>query len=201
MQKSKTKVVILAGGLGTRLREETEFRPKPMIEIGGRPIIWHIMKIYAAFGYTDYLICLGYKGELIRDYFINYEIRHRDFTITLGSRDLELHSDHGEHGWRITLVDTGTETMTGGRLKRIAPYLKYDRFLLMYGDGVADIDISRLMAYHQQRRKLGTVTGVRPLSHTANYQCETESLKYSTRNRRCATVGSVAASLSSNLRC
>jgi glucose-1-phosphate cytidylyltransferase len=164
MNSVGAKVVILAGGLGTRLREETEFRPKPMIDIGNRPILWHIMKIYAVFGYTDYIICLGYKGEMIRDYFFNYELRHRDFTITLGSGEFALHNDHNEHGWRVTLVNTGNDTMTAGRVKRVAPYLRAQRFMLTYGDGVADIDISRLMAFHQKHHKLATVTGVRPLS-------------------------------------
>ena len=114
------KVVLLAGGLGTRLREETEFRPKPMVTIGGRPILWHIMKMYAHYGHTDFVICLGYKGDVIRDYFLNYEVRHRDVTVTLGSRELDIHGPHGEGGWKVTLAETGESTLTGGRLGRVA---------------------------------------------------------------------------------
>src|SRR3989338_3047943 len=122
------KTVILAGGLGTRLREETEFRPKPMVEIGGRPILWHIMKGYAHHGFNEFVLCLGYKGDIIRDYFLNYEIHNRDVTVTLGSRDVEIHNAHAESGWQITLADTGEQTFTGGRLKRVAPYLD-ERFM------------------------------------------------------------------------
>lgn len=158
------KVVLLAGGLGTRLREETEFRPKPMVEIGGRPILWHIMKIYAAAGYNDFVICLGYKGDVIRDYFLNYELRNRDFTITLGCGRIDIHDGHAESGWRITLAETGENTLTGGRIKRVANYLEGRTFMATYGDGVADIDISCLLEFHRKRRKLATVTAVRPSS-------------------------------------
>ena len=154
------KVVILAGGLGTRLREETEYRPKPMVEIGGRPILWHIMKIYAQHGYTEFVICLGYKGDVIRDYFVNYETHHRDFTINLGQPQLEIHDHHDELGWRVTLAETGEKTNTGGRLKRIRRYLDRQSFMVTYGDGVADVDIARLVTFHRQHRKLGTVTAV-----------------------------------------
>jgi glucose-1-phosphate cytidylyltransferase len=158
------KVVLLAGGLGTRLREETEFRPKPMVDVGGRPILWHIMKSYAHYGFTDFVVCLGYKGDVIRDYFLNYENRHRDVTITLGSRDVEVLSNHAEAGWRVTLAETGEKTLTGGRLRRVAPYLGRERFMVTYGDGVADIDIKRLVAFHEAHGKLGTITAVRPSS-------------------------------------
>jgi glucose-1-phosphate cytidylyltransferase len=158
------KVVLLAGGLGTRLREETEFRPKPMVDVGGRPILWHIMKSYAHYGFTDFVICLGYKGDIIRDYFLNYENRHRDVTVTLGSRDVEVLSDHAEAGWRVTLAETGEKTLTGGRLRRVAAYLGRERFMVTYGDGVADIDIKRLVGFHQAHGKLGTITAVRPSS-------------------------------------
>jgi glucose-1-phosphate cytidylyltransferase len=150
--------------MGTRLREETEYRPKPMVEIGGRPILWHIMKIYASHGYTDFVICLGYKGDRIRDYFLNYEARNRDFTITLGAQGLQIHGNHSEDGWRVTLAETGEATQTGGRLKRIARYLGDGPFMATYGDGVADVDITRLAAFHHTRGKLATVTGVRPSS-------------------------------------
>ncbi len=158
------KVVILAGGLGTRLREETEYRPKPMVEIGGRPILWHIMKMYAHHRYNDFVICLGYKGDLIRDYFLNYEIRNRDFTVTLGSGKISVYGKHAEDGWNVTLAETGDKTMTGGRLKRVARYLEGQTFMVTYGDGVSNIDIGRLVAFHRRQCKLGTVTGVRPSS-------------------------------------
>lgn len=158
------KVVILAGGLGTRLREETEFRPKPMVEIGGRPILWHIMKIYAAHGFSDFVICLGYKGDVIRDYFLNYELRNRDFTVTLGSHDLEVHDGHRESGWRVTLAETGQSAMTGGRIRKIRSYVGDSTFLATYGDGVANVDVAQLVAYHSHQRRLATVTAVRPSS-------------------------------------
>jgi glucose-1-phosphate cytidylyltransferase len=158
------KVVILAGGLGTRIREETEYRPKPMVEIGGRPILWHIMKTYATFGLTDFIICLGYKGDVIRDFFLNYEIRNRDFAVTLGSQKIEVHGSHREEGWRVTLAETGATTMTGGRVKRVAQYLAGETFMLTYGDGVADVDIRGLLEFHRSSRKLATVTAVRPSS-------------------------------------
>src|SRR5271155_366948 len=143
------KVAILAGGLGTRLREETEYRPKPMVEIGGRPLIWHIMKIFAAHGHADFIICLGYKGDVIRDYFLNYEIHNRDFTLTLGGRNVEILNDHAELGWQITLAETGAKTNTGGRIRRIAKYLGKQTFMTTYGDGVADIDLHRLLQFHR----------------------------------------------------
>jgi glucose-1-phosphate cytidylyltransferase len=158
------KVAILAGGFGTRLREETEYRPKPMVEIGGRPILWHIMKIYAAYGFTEFVICLGYKGDVIRDYFLGYETRNRDFTVALGCGTIETHHGHSEDGWRVTLAETGEKTMTGGRIKRIRRYLGGEPFLVTYGDGVANIDIRRLIELHTRHGKLGTVTAVRPLS-------------------------------------
>lgn len=158
------KVVLLAGGLGTRLREETEFRPKPMVDVGGRPILWHIMKSYAHYGFKDFVVCLGYKGDVIRDYFLNYENRHRDVTVTLGTRDVDVLTNHAEAGWRVTLAETGDKTLTGGRLRRVAPYLGRERFMVTYGDGVADIDIRRLMAFHEAHGRLGTITAVRPSS-------------------------------------
>jgi len=160
-----TKVVILAGGMGTRLREETEYKPKPMVEIGGRPILWHIMKLYAHHGFKQFVICLGYKGDAIRDYFLSYETRNRDFTVRLGCRELEIHGkNHTEDGWSVTLADTGEKTLTGGRIKRIEKYVAGERFMATYGDGVADLDIGRLLAFHQKQGKLATVTAVRPSS-------------------------------------
>jgi glucose-1-phosphate cytidylyltransferase len=159
------KVVILCGGLGTRLREETEFRPKAMVEIGGRPILWHIMKIYAHYGFTDFVICLGYKGEMIRRYFLDYEIMNNDFTVRLGTRDHPIiHGSHREEDWTITLVDTGAAAMTGARVKRVEKYITETRFMLTYGDGVADIDIGALVSYHEAQGKIGTVTGARLMS-------------------------------------
>ena len=157
-------VVLLAGGLGTRLREETEFRPKPMVAIGGRPILWHIMKTYAHYGHTDFVICLGYRGDVIRDYFLNYEVRNRDVTVTLGSRDVAIHGPHDESGWRVTLADTGERTLTGGRLGRVRRFLGRERFMVTYGDGVADIDLERLLEFHRRHGKLATLTAVRPSS-------------------------------------
>lgn len=158
------KVVILAGGMGTRLREETEYRPKPMVQIGGRPLLWHIMKTYAHYGHNEFVICLGYKGEIIRDYFLNYETQNRDFAITLGSGKVEILGNHTEDGWRVTLADTGDKTMTGGRIKRIQKYIAGETFFATYGDGVADIDIQALTAFHRRHGRLATVTAVRPSS-------------------------------------
>ena len=159
------QTLILCGGQGTRLHEETEYRPKPMVEIGGRPILWHIMKLYAAHGFNDFVICLGYKGELIKDYFLNYEARNNDFTICLGKREsIRYHNGHQESGWRITLADTGAETMTGSRIKRAATYITSNTFMVTYGDGVSNLDLRQLLAYHRKCGTIGTVTGVRPSS-------------------------------------
>jgi len=159
------KVVILCGGLGTRLREETEFRPKPMVEIGGKPILWHIMKIYGHYGFKDFILCLGYKGEIIKEYFYNYELINNDFTIELGdNKDIEIHSDHGEKGWRITLADTGDKALKGARLKRVEKYIDGDQFMMTYGDGVANVGIHSLLVFHHTHGKLATVTGVNAAS-------------------------------------
>jgi glucose-1-phosphate cytidylyltransferase len=166
------KVAILAGGLGTRLREETDYRPKPMVEIGGRPILWHIMKLYAHYGLSEFVVCLGYKGDLIRDYFLNYEISNRDFTVTLGSREVKVHNCHSEGGWKVTLAETGDATMTGGRIRRVAHYLGDDTFLATYGDGIANVDIARLVAFHRARGRLATVTAVRPSSRYGELEIE-----------------------------
>lgn len=157
------KTVILCGGLGTRLREETEFRPKPMVDVAGKPILWHIMKIYAAFGFTEFVLCLGYKGDVIRDYFLNYEKRSNDVTVTLGQERYEIHAgSHGEKGWKITLAETGEQAMTGCRVKRVERYVDGDYFFLTYGDGLARIDLQRLYEFGRQHGKIGTVTGVLP---------------------------------------
>ncbi|KJU81320.1 glucose-1-phosphate cytidylyltransferase [Candidatus Magnetobacterium bavaricum] len=158
------KVVILCGGHGTRLREETELKPKPMIEIGDMPILWHIMKRYAYYGYNDFILCLGYKANVIKDYFYNYEIKVNDFTIELGSKKIDIHLKHSETGWRITLVDTGVDTMTGARIKRVGRFIDSDEFMLTYGDGVTDLNIDELLHFHRKHGKIGTVTGVTPPS-------------------------------------
>lgn len=153
------KAVILAGGRGTRLREETDRRPKPMVEVGGYPILWHIMKLYGAHDINDFIICLGYRGYLIKEYFANYFMHMSDVTIDLRSNGIEVHRKHAEP-WRITLVDTGTETMTGGRLKRVAPYLADEPFCLTYGDGVANVDITETVACFKRGGRLAQVTAV-----------------------------------------
>jgi len=159
------KVVILCGGLGTRLREETEFRPKPMIEIGGKPILWHIMKIYAHYRFKDFILCLGHKGEMIKKYFYHYELINNDFTVELGNhKNIEIYSGHSEKGWQITLADTGDKALKGARLKKVEKYIDGDLFMLTYGDGVADIDVNSLLAFHKSHKKLVTVTGVNPAS-------------------------------------
>jgi glucose-1-phosphate cytidylyltransferase len=159
------KVVILAGGYGTRMREETEFKPKPMVEVGGHPVLWHIMKNFAKFGHTDFVIAAGYKSEIIKDYFLNYKARTNDFTISLGNREsLVIHGQDNED-WNVTVADTGVSTLTGGRLLGVSKYLdpKQD-FLVAYGDGLANIDIDKLVASHRASHKIATLTVVQPQS-------------------------------------
>lgn len=159
------QTIILCGGLGTRLREETEFRPKPLVEIGGRPVLWHIMKTYAHYGFRDFTLCLGYRGNMIKEYFLNYEAMNNDFTICLGHRhQISHHDQHGEQDFRVTLADTGLETMTGGRINRVRRYITSDPFMVTYGDGLVDLDIGDLLAFHQAHGKLATVTTVHPMS-------------------------------------
>jgi len=155
------KVVILAGGLGTRIGEETHVRPKPMIEIGGKPILWHIMKIYSAHGLNDFIICLGYKGYVIKEYFSNYFLHTSDVTFDVLNNKMQVHHNNAEP-WRVTLVDTGEQTMTGGRLKRVRAYLADEDFCFTYGDGVSDIDIGRLIAFHKSQNTLATVAATQP---------------------------------------
>jgi glucose-1-phosphate cytidylyltransferase len=158
------KVVLLAGGLGTRLREETEYRPKPMVEVGGRPILWHIMKNFSMFDLSEFVICTGYRSEVIKDYFLNYDARTNDFTAHLGKKNrIEYHNDHDENSWIVTVADTGASTMTGGRVKRIKKYVD-GRFIVTYGDGLADVDIHALLQFHESHGRLATVTTIRPLS-------------------------------------
>lgn len=155
------KVLILAGGLGTRLSEETDIRPKPMVEIGGRPILWHIMKLYSRYGYSDFVILLGYKGYYIKEYFSNYFLHQSDVTIDLTTNKLEVHNNSSEP-WRITLLDTGQGTMTGGRVKRAEAFINNETFMLTYGDGVCDIDMEKQLTFHKQHGKAVTMTAVQP---------------------------------------
>jgi glucose-1-phosphate cytidylyltransferase len=157
------KVVILCGGLGTRLREETEYRPKPMVPIGGRPILWHIMKSYAHHGFKDFILCLGYKGEMIKDYFRNYQWNTSAVTMCLGARPhIAYHSQHDEEDWTVTMVDTGATTQTGGRLKRVMKFIDGDDFLLTYGDGLINSDLRAAVRFHREHGAVATVTAVHP---------------------------------------
>ena len=156
------KVVILAGGMGTRLSEETDMKPKPMAEIGTKPMLWHIMKIYSHYGFNDFVLCLGYKGYMIKEYFANYFLHQADVTIDMKNNKMEVHHKKAEP-WKVTLVDTGLETMTGGRIKRVQEYVGKQPFMLTYGDGVADVDVKKLIAFHKQQGKLATMTAIQPL--------------------------------------
>jgi len=168
MGDKSSKVVILCGGQGTRLKEETEFRPKPMVDVGGRPLLWHIMKIHAHQGFSDFVLALGFKGHVIRDFFLNYRRQTSDLTISYGQGDradeVVLHSESDVGGWKVTLADTGELTNTGGRISRLRSHLQDSTFLMTYGDGVADIDLHALLAHHRQSGRLATVTGLRAQS-------------------------------------
>jgi glucose-1-phosphate cytidylyltransferase len=155
------KVVIFAGGLGTRISEETDTRPKPMVEIGGKPILWHIMKVYSSFGFNDFIICLGYKGYIIKEYFMHYYLHNSDITIELKSNKLEVHSTEAE-SFTVTLVETGLNTKTAGRLKKVQKYIGNENFMLTYGDGVANINLDSLLNFHKNHNKIATVTAVQP---------------------------------------
>ena len=161
------KVVIFAGGLGTRISEESHLRPKPMIEIGGRPIIWHIMKIYESFGHNEFIVCCGYKASIIKEYFLNYFLYNSDITVEVQSNKLDVHFTNAE-SFKVTLVDTGIDTKTAGRLKKVKKYLNGDTFMLTYGDGVGDININELIAFHKEHSKLATVTAVQPPGRFGN---------------------------------
>lgn len=159
------QVVILCGGLGIRLREETEYRPKPMVKIGEKPILWHIMKYYSYFGVTKYILALGYKGEIIKNYFCNYELMNNDVTIQLGQHNnVCIHYSHDEAGWRITLADTGEKALKGARLKKVERYIDNDTFMMTYGDGIADVNLGALLDFHRSHGKIATVTGVNAAS-------------------------------------
>jgi glucose-1-phosphate cytidylyltransferase len=153
------KVVLFAGGLGTRISEETDIRPKPMVEIGGKPVLWHIMKIYSQYGYNDFIICLGYKGYVIKEYFMNYFMHNADITVDLGNNKVEIHDTNAE-AFKVTLVETGLNTKTAGRLKQVQKYIGDEDFMLTYGDGVSDINIHDLVAFHKSHNKLATVSAV-----------------------------------------
>jgi glucose-1-phosphate cytidylyltransferase len=163
---SNIKTVILCGGRGIRLQEKTEFLPKPMVKIGERPILWHIMKIYAHYGFNKFILCLGYKGEIIKNYFYNYDILNTDFTINCGcpTVPVETHNNHEEHDWRVTLVDTGKNSLKGARIQRIKKYVTGDLFMLTYGDGMSNINIRELLSFHRKHGRIGTLAGVRPPS-------------------------------------
>jgi glucose-1-phosphate cytidylyltransferase len=155
------KVVIFAGGLGTRISEETDARPKPMVTIGGKPILWHIMKIYSQYGFNDFIICLGYKGYIIKEYFMHYFLHNSDITIEVGSNSVEVHNTNTE-SFKVTLIETGLDTKTAGRLKQVQKYIGDEDFMLTYGDGVSDVDIPRLLEFHKSHGKIATVTAVQP---------------------------------------
>ena len=169
------KVVILAGGLGTRLAEETSLRPKPMVEIGGKPILWHVMKIYAHYGFNEFIICLGYKGYMIKEYFINYYLHNSDLTVDLKDNKVDIHYSSTE-SFKVTLVDTGDNTNTAGRIKKIEPDVKDERFMMTYGDGVADINIGELIQFHQLRKKLITLTGISNPSRFGNLKLDENNI-------------------------
>ena len=155
------KVVILAGGMGTRISEESDIKPKPMIEIGGKPILWHIMKLYSHYGFNEFIICLGYKGYVIKEYFANFFLHQSDITIDLTTSETEVHNNYSEP-WKVTLVDTGLDTMTGGRIKRIQKYTDNKPFMITYGDGVSDVNILELLNFHQKNKKYITMTAIQP---------------------------------------
>lgn len=167
------KVVILAGGLGTRLMEETEARPKPMVEIGGKPILWHIMKIYETQGYNEFIICLGYKAHLVKEYFLNFYLYNSDITIELEKNSVEVHYSNTE-SFKVTLVDTGVNTNTAGRIKKIQKYIGHETFMLTYGDGVSDIDISKLLAFHKTHGKIATLTSIQTPGRFGNIEIDSK---------------------------
>ncbi|MEW6006207.1 MAG: glucose-1-phosphate cytidylyltransferase [Stygiobacter sp.] len=169
------KVVILAGGFGTRLSEETSIKPKPMVEIGDKPILWHIMKIYSHYGYNEFIICLGYKGFLIKEYFANYYLHQSDVTFDLKNNSMEIHHNNSEP-WKITLVETGLNTMTGGRILKVKDYVGNESFMMTYGDGVSDIKIDKLVNYHRQSKQIATVTAAQPSGRFGALKIDTDNM-------------------------
>lgn len=188
------KVVILCGGFGTRIRDVADNIPKPMIPIGRYPILWHIMKYYASYGHKEFVLCLGYKGQIIKDFFLNYEAHTKDFTIVLGrGGDLRFHTDHDESDWQVTLVDTGLDSMTGARVRKIKNYVRDDeQFMLTYGDGVGDINIERLLAFHKSHGKILTVTGVRPPGRFGELNADANGLVSEFNEKPQATAGRIS---------
>lgn len=169
------KVVILAGGLGTRLAEETDLRPKPMVEIGGKPMIWHIMKIYSHYGFNEFIVCCGYKGYMIKEYFANYFLHQSDVTFDLAKNTMEVHNS-GSEEWKVTLVDTGITTNTAGRIKRVQKYIGNEPFMLTYGDGVSNVDIHQLIDFHKRSGKLATLTSIQLPGRFGNVETDTEGM-------------------------
>lgn len=169
------KVAILAGGLGTRLSEETILKPKPMVEVGGKPMLWHIMNIYSAYGFNEFVIALGYKGEMIKDYFLNYHFHSRSLTVQLKTGDVKIHNDQGEN-WVVHLLDTGTDTNTGGRIRRVCEFVGDESFMMTYGDGVANVNIPDLVDFHKKKNKLVTMTAVRPPARFGQMVIENNSV-------------------------
>ena len=188
------KTIILCGGFGSRIRNTTEDIPKPMNLIGGYPILWHIMKYYAHWGHKEFILCLGYKGNLIKDFFLNYEAHIRDFTITLGeNRSIEYHGNHKEIGWKTTLADTGLKALTGARLKKVCKYLENEEnFMLTYGDGIGDVNLDQLVNFHLSHKKILTVTGVRPPGRFGELKTDKEKLVTEFNEKPQATDGSIS---------
>lgn len=177
------KAVILAGGYGTRISEESGIRPKPMVEIGGKPILWHIMKIYTAYDVNDFIICCGYKGYVIKEYFANYFLHRSDVTFDIKNNQMEVHQNHVEP-WKVTLIDTGEETMTGGRLRRVKDYIGAETFCFTYGDGVGNVDIKRLVNFHRAQKTLATLTAVRPPGRFGAFSLEHDQHRIATFNEK-----------------
>lgn len=188
------KVVILCGGFGTRIRDVADNIPKPMVPIGRYPILWHIMKYYASYGHKEFTLCLGYKGQVIKEFFLNYEAHTKDFTIALGrSGALQFHTDHGEVDWQVTLVDTGLDAMTGARVRKIKNYIGADEnFMLTYGDGVGDVDLDKLVAFHKAHGKILTVTGVRPAGRFGELRADADGSVYEFNEKPQATGGLIS---------
>lgn len=188
------KVVILCGGFGTRIRDVADNIPKPMIPIGRYPILWHIMKYYSSYGFKEFVLCLGYRGQVIRDFFLNYETQTKDFTIVLGRRgDVQFHTDHDETDWQVTLADTGIDALTGARIRKIEKYIGGDEhFMLTYGDGVGDVNIDRLLAFHTAHGKILTVTGVRPPGRFGELVANENGLVSEFNEKPQATAGSIS---------
>ena len=196
--RAAMKVVILCGGFGTRIRDVADNIPKPMIPVGGRPILWHIMKTYAQAGFKDFVLCLGYKGQVIKDFFLNYEAHTNDCTLHLGgNKPVEFLTDHSEADWRVTLVETGANANTGARVRRIRKYVEADEhFMLTYGDGLGTVDIKSLVSYHKEHGRILTVTGVRPPSRFGEIVADEQGAIVLTRSHKLAVVGSLVVTLS-----